>query len=71
MSRMEKSKETYANAMTSQEECHMAGPRELRKSVVEAHSHSVGSRVGISGSIPPEQIWEPGYLQPLSAGLSD
>lgn len=40
---MEKSKEMYADAMMSQEEYPTVGPRELRKSAAEAHSHSVSS----------------------------
>ena len=40
---MEKSKEMYADATMSQEECPMVGPREPRKHAAEANSHSVGS----------------------------
>lgn len=67
---VEKSKDMYAGAMMSQEECPMMGPKESRNHGAEAHSHRVGSQMGISRSILPEQIWEHGYSQPLSAGLS-
>lgn len=40
---MGKSEEMYADAMVSEEECPMVGPREPRKRAAEAHSHSVGS----------------------------
>lgn len=57
---MEKSKDVYTDTIVPREteECLMLSPREQRKHVVGACSHSVSSWTGMSGSMPPEQIWE-------------